>query len=168
MHKLPNILTFGRIAMIPLVVLAMLAGFNILALIIFILASVTDFLDGYLARKYKVESKLGAMLDPIADKLLVAAVLILLARDLGGFDTLAVIIILLREVLVSGLREYLGQQNIAMPVTKLAKWKTATQLIAIATLLLQINIFSQMLLWLAAAFTLVTGAQYVKHTLKNL
>ena len=168
MQNLPNILTFARIAMIPLVVLAMLAGFNILALIIFIIASATDFLDGYLARKYKVESKLGTMLDPIADKLLVAAVLVLLARNLGEFDTLAVIIILLREVFVSGLREFLGQQNIAMPVTKLAKWKTATQLIAIATLLLQINIFSQILLWLAASITLVTGWQYAKHAFKNI
>lgn len=168
MQKIPNILTLARIALIPLVVLAMLGDINHLALLLFITAGITDFFDGYLARKFKVESKWGAMLDPIADKLLVAAVLVLIARQLSGFDTIAVIIILLREVLVSGLREYLASQNIAMPVTKLAKWKTAIQFVAISALLYEINLYSLLILWVAAILTAITGYKYAKHALGNL
>lgn len=168
MKNIPNILTIGRIAIIPLVMLAMLGGLNHLALLLFVVASITDFLDGYLARKLKVESKFGAMLDPIADKLLVATVLIFLARQLGGFDVIAIVIILLREILVSGLREFLGQQKIAMPVTQLAKWKTALQFVAIAALLYEPNLFALLLLWAAATLTAITGWQYASYTIARM
>jgi cardiolipin synthase len=169
MKNLPNILTLVRIAIIPLVVLALLGGFNHIALVLFIIAGITDYFDGYFARKYKVESKFGAMLDPIADKLLVAAVLIFLAKQLGGLDTLAIVIILLREVLVSGLREFLGQQKIAMPVTKLAKWKTTIQFMAIIALLFNpLALYSSLLLWFAAILTAITGWQYTTHTIRMI
>ncbi len=169
MKNLPNILTLGRIAIIPLVVVALLGGFNHVALVLFVIAGVTDFFDGYFARKYKVESKLGAMLDPIADKLLVTAVLIFLVKQLDGLDTIAVVVILLREVLVSGLREFLGQQKIAMPVTKLAKWKTTIQFVAIIALLYSpVSIWSSLLLWVAAILTGITGWQYTNHTIRKI
>lgn len=169
MKNLPNILTLGRIAIIPLVVLAMLGGFNHVALVLFIIAGISDYFDGYFARKYKVESKFGAMLDPIADKLLVTAVFIFLAKQLDGFDTIAVVIILLREVLVSGLREFLGQQKIAMPVTKLAKWKTTLQFVAIIALLVSpYHIVSSLLLWVAATLTAITGWQYVTYAIRKI
>jgi cardiolipin synthase len=168
MKNLPNILTLSRIAIIPFVILAMLGGLNHLALVLFVIAGITDFFDGYLARKFKTESKWGAMLDPIADKLLVAAVLVLITRQLSGFDAIAVIVILLREVLVSGLREYLGQQKISMPVTKLAKWKTAVQFVAISALLYEINLYSECLLWAAATITAITGAKYTKYAIEKL
>ena len=169
MKNLPNILTLGRIFIIPLVVVALLGGFNHIALVLFIIAGITDFFDGYFARKLKVESKFGAMLDPIADKLLVTAVLIFLAKQLSGLDTIAVVIILLREVLVSGLREFLGQQKIAMPVTKLAKWKTTLQFVAIIALLYNpISIFSSLLLWVAAILTAITGWQYTTYAIRKI
>ena len=166
---MPNILTLGRIAIIPLVLLAMLGGFNHVALWLFVIAGITDFFDGYLARKLKVESKFGAMLDPIADKLLVTAVLIFLSKQLDDFDTIALVIILLREVMVSGLREYLGQQKIAMPVTKLAKWKTTLQFIAIIALLYNpASVLSLVILWFAAFLTAVTGWQYITYAIKKI
>lgn len=168
MKNIPNILTLGRIGLIPLVVLAMLGGLNHIALFFFIIAGITDFFDGYLARKLKVESRFGAMLDPIADKLLVAAVLVFLARQIDGFDTIAIVIILLREVLVSGIREYLGSQKIAMPVTRLAKWKTALQFASIAALLWEINLVTLLLLWAAAVLTAVTGYQYTTYAMARL
>jgi len=142
---LPNILTYCRIAAVPLVVACMywqaiLQGglwLRVLALAIFILAAVTDFFDGYLARSWGQQSALGRMLDPIADKLLVSACLLMLAADetIKGWSLFAAIIILCREILVSGLREYLAQLQVSVPVTQLAKWKTTVQLVAIGFLL---------------------------------
>jgi cardiolipin synthase len=151
------------------------------ALAIFIAASVTDYLDGYLARAWQQTSNIGRMLDPIADKLLVATCLLLLAADtdrtIAGWSLWAAIIILCREILVSGLREYLAALKVSVPVTQLAKWKTAIQMVAIAFLLLgpagdkmvpywtQIGIF---LLWVSAIVTLYTGYDYFRAGAKHI
>jgi cardiolipin synthase len=142
---LPNILTYARIAAVPAVVACLywqdvLQGgvwLRWVALAIFITAAVTDVLDGYFARKYGEQSTFGRMLDPIADKLLVASVLLMLAADgtIRGWSLWAAIVILCREILVSGLREYLAELRVSVPVTALAKWKTTLQLIAIGFLI---------------------------------
>jgi cardiolipin synthase len=143
---LPNILTYARIAAVPAVVACMYGseilrgglGLRWLALAIFIAAAVTDFFDGYLARAWGQQSSLGRMLDPIADKLLVASCLLMLAADdtIRGWTLFAAIVILCREILVSGLREYLAELRASVPVTRLAKWKTTAQLVAIGFLIL--------------------------------
>src|SRR6478736_6550997 len=147
--NLPNILTYGRIIAVPLVVLCFFVDGKLQssdfarwsALVIFIAASVTDYFDGYLARAWQQQSNIGRMLDPIADKLLVSTCLLLLAADtdyrggIAGWSLWAAIIILCREILVSGLREYLAELKVSVPVTKLAKWKTTIQMVAIAFLL---------------------------------
>ena len=141
---LPNILTYGRIAAVPLVVGCMFWQ-NILhgglwlrwvALAIFIAAGVSDFLDGYFARIWAQQSSLGRMLDPIADKLLVASCLLMLAAEntIHGWALCAAVVILCREILVSGLREYLAELRVSVPVTRLAKWKTTLQLVAVGFL----------------------------------
>ncbi len=182
---LPNILTYGRIVAVPLVVLCFfvegrLSGSDFArwsALAIFIVASITDFFDGYLARIWQQTSALGRMLDPIADKLLVAACLLLLAADrtIAGWSIWAAIIILCREILVSGLREYLAELKVSVPVTQIAKWKTTIQMIAIGFLLAgpagdkvlpyttEIGIT---LLWIAALITLYTGYDYFRAGLR--
>ena len=129
--SLPNILTYGRILAVPVVTWCLLwggDGAHWFALALFILAALTDFFDGYLARLWRIQSSLGRMLDPIADKLLVAATLLALVGDrtIYGVHIWAGVIILCREVLVSGLREYLAELRVSVPVTQLAKWKTAT------------------------------------------
>src|SRR5688572_13643040 len=138
--SLPNILTYGRIIAIP----ALVACFFVTgdwgrwtAMWIFIAAGVSDFLDGYLARAWGQQSAIGRMLDPIADKLIVAAALLMLAADqtIAGWSLWAGVIILCREILVSGFREFLGQLAVGVPVTKLAKWKTVVQMVAIGFLL---------------------------------
>ena len=139
--NLPNILTYGRIVAVPVVAGLLMWDTNTarwIALGIFIVAAITDFLDGYLARKWQQQSSLGRMLDPIADKVLVAVVLLVLSASpiLYGGHLWAAIIILSREVLVSGLREYLGELQVSVPVTKIAKWKTTTQMVAISVLFL--------------------------------
>ena len=139
--SLPNILTYARVAAVPLV-----AGFLFwpdvpwarwTALAIFIAAGISDFFDGYLARAWSQQSSLGRMLDPIADKLLVSAVILVLAanRTISGLTLWAAIVILCREILVSGLREYLAELRVPLPVTALAKWKTTVQFIALAFLI---------------------------------
>src|ERR1700753_1187260 len=139
--NLPNLLTYGRVAAVPVVVALLFwpdeMWARMTALGIYILAAITDFFDGYLARAWSQQSSLGRMLDPIADKLLVAAVLLMLSADhvIEGASVWAAIIILCREILVSGLREYLAELRVPVPVTKLAKWKTAVQLVAIGVLL---------------------------------
>ena len=149
------------------------------ALGIYIVAAITDFLDGYLARKWQQQSALGRMLDPIADKVLVSVVLLVLAADgiLFGGHMWAAIIILAREVLVSGLREFLGELRVSVPVTKIAKWKTTVQLLAIGFLIAgptgdkiipyttQTGIF---FLWIAAALTLYTGYDYFRAGLRHV
>ena len=169
---LPNLLTYSRILVIPLMVGAFYlrgeAGF-VFASSLFLYASVTDFLDGYIARMWEAQSSLGRFLDPIADKLLVATALLLLVGE-GRADMLPAIAILCREILVSGLREFLAELRISVPVSKLAKYKTAIQMAAIYLLLLgaggpdwlHAGTLGGFLLWVAAALTLVTGYAYLK------
>ncbi|NOZ31737.1 MAG: CDP-diacylglycerol--glycerol-3-phosphate 3-phosphatidyltransferase [Alphaproteobacteria bacterium] len=166
----PNILTLARITAIPLIVGLMFAGedgLRWLAVALFAGAAITDFLDGYLARRFKVISPFGRMLDPIADKLLVGAILVALAFEgtLGLAGVIAALLILSREIFISGLREFLSEHRIAVPVTALAKYKTVVQLAAIGTtmawpLLPELQLPALGLLWLAAALTLITGYQY--------
>ena len=140
LRKIPNILTIGRILIVPFFVLAFyLPGFygDLTALILFIVASFTDFLDGMLARLLGEESKLGELLDPIADKIIVATALILLVMDgtIRNYEVIAAIIILTREILISGLREFLAKGKIKLPVSNLAKLKTVLQMVSIGLLL---------------------------------
>lgn len=179
-QKIPNYLTVLRIVIIPL----MLAVFyvpdgvgNWLAAALFIVASISDFFDGYFARKWQVQSSLGRFLDPIADKLLIAAILIMLvdARVIYGWHILPAIAILCREILVSGLREFLAELKISVPVTQLAKWKTGVQMGALFFLLLGPvtppwaggDILGLLLLWTAALLTLYTGYNYLKYGMKQ-
>ena len=180
LKKIPNILTVGRILIVPFFVLAFyLPGFygDLTALILFIVASFTDFLDGMLARLLGQESKLGELLDPIADKIIVATALILLVMDgtIRNYEVIAAIIILTREILISGLREFLAKGQIAMQVTSLSKLKTFIQMIAIAILLTgeignkiinfqdyNAQTIGIVLLWLSAALTLFTGYDYMR------
>ncbi len=180
--NLPNILTYGRIVAVPVVAgLLMLGGNNArwAALAIFVLAAITDFFDGYLARKWQQQSSLGRMLDPIADKVLVAVVLLVLSADgiLFGGHIWAAIIILSREVLVSGLREYLGELRVSVPVTRIAKWKTAVQLLAVGfliagpagdTVVPYVTQTGIGMLWIAAALTLYTGYDYFRAGIQHV
>ena len=138
--KIPNILTIGRIILVPVFVITFyIPGFlgDLIPFFIFLLASFTDFLDGLLARLYKEESKLGELLDPIADKIIVATALVLLVMNniIENYEVIAAIIILTREILISRLREFLAKAQVSMPVTRLAKFKTFIQMFAIAILL---------------------------------
>jgi cardiolipin synthase len=182
---LPNILTMSRIAAIP--VLVVLAAVNdpladVAACALFAAAAITDYLDGHFARARAQSSDLGRMLDPIADKLLVGATLMMLAgeRRLGTTGLYPAVVIMLREILVSGLREYLAGIRIGLPVTKLAKWKTGFQLGALGTLLagdsgaavlhlsfLPVGLIGEALLWGAAVLTLVTGWDYLTAGLRH-
>jgi cardiolipin synthase len=184
---LPNLLTYGRIAAVPVVV-ALLYWESIfdgplwlrwVALFVFISAAVTDFFDGYFARVWGQQSSLGRMLDPIADKLLVAACLLMLAagETVHGWTLLAAVIILCREILVSGLREYLAELQVSVPVTRLAKWKTTAQMVAIGFLIAGeagdevVPVVSQigiLLLWLSALVTLYTGYDYMRAGLRYM
>ncbi|MGM4893649.1 CDP-diacylglycerol--glycerol-3-phosphate 3-phosphatidyltransferase [Tardiphaga sp. 709] len=185
--SLPNILTMTRIAAIPVVVgciysQSIMDGplwLRWVALAVFIGAAVTDFLDGYYARIWNQQSAFGRMLDPIADKLLVASCLLMLAADgiIHGWTLWAAIVILCREILVSGLREYLAALRVSVPVTKVAKWKTTAQLIAIGFLLAGeagdqvIPITTQLgllLLWISALVTIYTGYDYFRSGIHHL
>ena len=184
--NVPNVLTLSRIAAIPvLVALAALhrPGGDLAACFVFALAGITDWLDGRLARQHKIHSELGRMLDPIADKLLVGATLMTLAGlgRLPGYGLYPAIVILCREILVSGLREYLAGLAVGLPVTRLAKWKTGLQMAALGTLLagdsgasvlglgaLPIGSIGQAMLWAAAALTLVTGWDYLTAGLRHV
>ena len=178
--KIPNILTIGRIILVPIFVITFyIPGFlgDLIPFFIFLLASFTDFLDGLLARLYKEESKLGELLDPIADKIIVATALVLLVMNdiIENYEVIAAIIILTREILISGLREFLAKFQVAMPVSGLAKFKTFIQMFAIAILLTgdsgnkvinfqdyNAHSIGIILLWLSAFLTLYTGYDYVK------
>ena len=177
---LPNLLTYGRILAAPVVAGALMWGTpraHWLAFAVFILAAITDFFDGWLARAWQQQSALGKMLDPIADKLLMAAVLLMLSANgvIHGAHLWAAFIILSREVLVSGLREFLGQLRVSLPVTWLAKWKTAIQLVAVGMLLLApalkgargVHELGLLGLWIAAGLTLYTGYDYLRAGLKH-
>jgi CDP-diacylglycerol--glycerol-3-phosphate 3-phosphatidyltransferase len=192
---LPNLLTYARIAAVPVVAGLMFwqsifdgpLWLRWVALTIFILAGVTDILDGYLARTWGQQSSLGRMLDPIADKLLVASCLLMLAAEetIRGWSLLAAVVILCREILVSGLREYLAELRVGVPVTRLAKWKTTGQMVAVGFLIAgeagdrvlstitKINIpvvteIGILLLWLSAILTLYTGWDYMRAGLQYM
>ena len=178
--KFPNYLTIGRIIIVPFFVLAYyLPGFygDIIPFTLFVVASFTDFLDGLLARLYKEESKLGELLDPIADKIIVATALILLVMDgtIKNYEVVAAIIILTREILISGLREFLAKGQVNLPVSGLAKLKTFLQMFSISLLLTgetgnkiinfqdyNAQTIGIILLWLSAALTLFTGYEYMR------
>ena len=182
---LPNLLTLSRIVAIPLVV-----GFaalrtpvgDLLAMLLFSAAGLTDWLDGHLARARQQHSEVGRMLDPIADKLLVGATLMLLAglQRLPGLGLYPAIVILLREILVSGLREHLAGMSARLPVTRLAKWKTGFQMGALGTLLagddvagllhvrLPVAAIGEAMLWVAALLTLVTGWGYLQSSFRHV
>jgi len=197
---LANLLTYGRIAAVPVVVALMywqgvLEGelwLRWVAVVIFIIAGVTDFFDGYVARMWSQQSSLGRMLDPIADKLLVASCLLMLAVDetIKGPSLIAAVIILCREILVSGMREYLAELRVRLQVTQLAKWKTTLQLVAIGFLVAGeagdrgfaslglhasapdgtgvVTLIGIILLWLSAVLTLYTGWDYMRAGLHHL
>ena len=177
LFSLPNILTYCRVAAVPVVAALLFwpedKWSRWAALGVYVAAGITDYFDGYFARAYSQHSQLGRMLDPIADKLLVAACLLMLAADrtIVGFHLWAAIVILCREVLVSGLREYLSELKVGMPVSRVAKWKTMAQLVAIGfliagpageTILPHTVTIGLVLLWIAAALTIYTGWDYLK------
>ena len=183
--KIPNYLTMGRIIIVPVFVITFyLPGFygDIIPFALFLIASFTDFLDGLLARMYKEESELGELLDPIADKIIVATALILLVMNgtIQNYEVIAAIIILTREILVSGLREFLAKEQIKLPVSNLAKMKTFLQMFAIAILLTgktgnkivnfqdyNAQTIGIILLWLSAFITLYTGYEYLRKSIDH-
>ena len=177
--KIPNSLTIGRIIIVPIFVATFfLPGFfgDLIPFFLFILASFTDYLDGLLARLFKEESKLGELLDPIADKILVSTALVLLVMNgtIKNFEVIAAIIIITREIIISGLREFLAKVSISMPVSGLAKVKSFIQMFSIAILLTgdfgnklinfqdyNAQTIGIILLWLSAGLTLYTGYDYM-------
>jgi cardiolipin synthase len=183
---LPNLLTLSRIAAIPLIVglaLLRLPAADLAACAVFTAAALTDWLDGHLARRRRLTSEFGRMLDPIADKLLVGAVLMLLAGlgRLSDIGLIAAVVIMLREILVSGLREFLAGLAQGLPVSRLAKWKTGVQMTALGMLVagdasarllglgfLPVGLLGEALLTLAAALTLITGWDYLVASLRHV
>jgi CDP-diacylglycerol--glycerol-3-phosphate 3-phosphatidyltransferase len=181
--NLPNVLTYGRVVAVPVVVACMFwpeeFWMRWAALAVFAVAAITDFFDGYLARAWQQQSTLGRMLDPIADKLLVSATLLMLVADrtISSWAIWAAIVILSREILVSGLREYLAELRVSVPVSTVAKWKTTLQLIAIGFLLagpagehvlpgtVKIGLG---LLWISAILTLYTGYDYFRAGIHHI
>lgn len=181
--SLPNLLTYGRIVAIPALVGLLFwprdDWLRWTALAIYVLAAVTDYLDGWIARAWSQQSAIGRMLDPIADKLLVCALLLMLVADgtIRGWTLWAAIVILCREILVSGLREFLAELKVSVPVSKVAKWKTTAQLLAMGFLIAgpagdkvlpgnnQIGI---VLLWGAAALTIYTGWDYFNAGVRHM
>ena len=185
LFALPNLLTYARIMAVPLFAAAFLiedGQARWVTLAIFVIASLTDWLDGYLARAWKLQSAIGRLLDPIADKLIVATALILLVSDgtIGIWSAIAVVIILMREIAVSGLREFLAADDVVIHVSGLAKWKTSTQMLATVVLLIGPALDSMLdlgatatvtglvLLWLAAVLTLITGYDYFRGGLGHI
>jgi cardiolipin synthase len=182
MLNFANILTMSRIAAIPLIVGLLMLNrpfWHWVALALFVLACATDWFDGYVARRLHQVSRLGRFLDPIADKLVVAAVLLVLVatRHIDGWAILAALIILCREILVSGLREFLAELRVGVPVSLLAKWKTAVQMIALGFLIvakatynlpIDAMLVGEIMLWIAAGLTLVTGYDYLMIGLKHM
>ena len=182
MLTLPNILTLSRILAVPILVFLLWPeprrfeyGF---AWGLYALMAITDYFDGYLARAQGTVSKLGVFLDPIADKIMIAAVILMLVltRDISGYAVIAALIILLREIAVSGLREFLAGVQVSIPVSQLAKWKTTFQLVSLGAIILgnalpewvwieQIGLFS---LWAAAVLTLITGWDYLRIGIKHM
>jgi cardiolipin synthase len=187
MLSLPNLLTLSRIIAVPLLVFLLWRPAPIdyaITFVLYCLVGITDYLDGYLARAWGSISKLGQFLDPIADKIMVVAVVVMLISsrkanpvpEIAGLHIIAALIILLREIIVSGLREYLAGLQVSVPVSALAKWKTTIQLVALGALILggavpqmiwvhEVGIAS---LWAAAALTLMTGYSYLRTGLKHM
>ena len=184
LSSLPNLLTLSRILAVPILVVLMWGQGPyewLAAFVVFGIAGLTDYLDGYLARAQGTVSKIGVFLDPIADKIMVAAVIVMLVDSgiVHGLAVVAALIILLREIIVSGLREYLATLQVSLPVSRLAKWKTAFQMIALGALVLvgsaqqlmpwlpalEIGLTS---LWIAAGLTLITGYDYLRVGLKHM
>ena len=181
MLTLPNLLTLSRIFAMPVMVLLLWRPTPTdyaFAFLLYVLVGVTDYFDGYLARAQGAVSKLGIFLDPIADKIMVATVIVLLVftRAIDGLAVVAALIILVREIAVSGLREFLAQLSVSMPVSQLAKWKTTFQLLALGALILAgavpeqvwIGWFGLFSLWMAAGLTLVTGWDYLRVGLRHM
>lgn len=181
--NLPNMLTYGRLVAVPLVVALMFwpedHWSRWAALGVFAVAAITDYFDGYFARAYAQQSALGRMLDPIADKLLVAASLLMLVADktIHGWALWAAIVILCREILVSGLREFLAELRVSVPVSRVAKWKTTLQLLALGfliagpageTVLPGTVVIGTILLWVAAILTIYTGWDYFKTGIRHV
>ena len=182
MLTLPNILTLSRIVAIPLLVALIwwpdwIAGY-LIGFVVYCLMGLTDYFDGYLARASGRVSKLGIFLDPIADKIMVAAVILILVDTgrIAGWAVIAGLIILLREIAVSGLREFLAGVQVSVPVSQLAKWKTTLQLVALGALILaggtpdwalpgQVGLVT---LWAAAILTLVTGWDYLRVGIRHM
>ena len=179
--SLANKLTLSRIIVIPIILALLFVPYGWaawLALVLYTLAGVTDWLDGYLARRENQVTKIGQFLDPIADKLLVSAVILVLVftKQIDGWGILPAIVILMREVAVSGLREYLAGLSVSVPVSRLAKWKTAIQLVALGFLMIgdsyapsfiPATLIGNIGIWIAAGFTLVTAWDYWHASLKH-
>ena len=178
---LPNLLTIIRIALIPVVVVLFyfdrpLSDWIVAS--IFIVACITDYLDGYFARTLKQTSRFGIFLDPVADKLLVAATLLMLVGfdRIQGLSLIPAVVILCREILVSGLREFLAEAHVSIPVTRLAKWKTGIQMVALTLLIIEdipgfflpIATIGTFGLWVAALLTLITGFDYWRAGIKHM
>ena len=176
MYSLPNLLTISRIVVIPVIFMMVYIHatlWQLVAAILFIVASITDYLDGYLARSRNETSAFGRLLDPIADKLLVTSALVVILAVPGmvvcKLSYIPVIVILCREILVSGLREFLMEVKVGMPVTRLAKWKTGFQMTALSMMLLKgfwlWGGIGEILLWIAGVLTFITGYQYFQKSL---
>lgn len=177
LKNIPNILTITRIAVIPIIILTFYFEDAVFAhklgAALFVLACVTDFLDGYLARRFNLQSSFGVMLDPIADKLLVGSVLMMLVK-FDRAQELPCLLILVRELTVTGLREFLAQVHVSVPVSELAKVKTAVQMVALTILILgskgsgieYLDIIGQVAIWVAAILTVITGYSYLKASTK--
>jgi len=182
MLTLPNLLTLSRILMVPMLVVLLwnpnwALGY-LLAFGLYALMGITDYFDGYLARAQGTVSRLGIFLDPIADKIMVASVILMLVAEhlIEGWTIIPALIILLREIAVSGLREFLAGLRVSLPVSQLAKWKTALQIIALGALILgnallalpAIMLVGMVTLWLAAVLTMVTGWDYLRVGLSHM
>ncbi|HSR72056.1 MAG TPA: CDP-diacylglycerol--glycerol-3-phosphate 3-phosphatidyltransferase, partial [Kiloniellales bacterium] len=180
--RLPNVLTLSRIAAIPVLVLLLYFHSPLtrwIALVLFVAAAITDYFDGYFARHRGEVSALGRFLDPIADKLLVASLIVILVaiRQIEGLVVIPAIVILCREILVSGLREYLAEIQVPLPVSRMAKWKTAIQMVALGVLIVGPEAGPDFLpmvwigdtgLWIAALMTLVTGYDYLARGVEHM
>ena len=187
MLTLPNLLTLSRILAVPILVFLLWRPTPIdyaITFVLYCVVGITDYFDGYLARAQGRISRLGQFLDPIADKIMVAAVIVMLVSTrnnrgepvIHSFHILAALVILLREIIVSGLREFLAPLNVSMPVSRLAKWKTTFQLVSLGALILGgafpgepwVHSTGLASLWAAAALTLVTGYDYLRIGLRHM
>src|SRR6476661_8535409 len=187
MLSLPNLLTLSRILAVPILVFLLWRPAPLdyaITFVLYCLVGITDYFDGYLARAWNSISRLGQFLDPIADKIMVAAVLMMLISsrkanpvpEIAGLHIIPALVILLREIIVSGLREFLGPLNVSVPVSALAKWKTTLQLVALGALILGgatpdyqfVHITGIACLWAAAALTMITGYDYLRIGLKRM